>query len=171
MNEDASEINNELNERSMLQKEIGDSFPKLLKFFVDNPNLMKSFMKNLYNEKKIDGESVDCVLSLKTDNDKADKLIETILLSKVSTMRDLLKFYENNLEKRESPEDDDKNVKPATENRIKPCLKTTNSLYYVDVSLVNKENDAAPPTIKKENLEYYSMVEEKNEKSSKFLVI
>jgi hypothetical protein len=93
----AAEIENDffnLEERFDLQKKIAETYPTQLNYFIDNPTIMNSILVDLYTDHKISEEERDYIIKMDENIEKADKLIETILLSDTSTMKTFLNYLE-----------------------------------------------------------------------------
>jgi hypothetical protein len=84
----------ELSERYKLQKSLANSYNRILKLFIDNPQLLEKLKTKYFIEKILDNESIVSIFNQETSYEKADKLIETILLSKLETMKEFIQFYE-----------------------------------------------------------------------------
>ena len=85
----------ELNERYKLQKSLANSYNRILKLFIDKPQLLEKLRKKIFIEKILDSESIVSIFNKETTFEKADKLIETILLSKLEIMKDFMEFYDH----------------------------------------------------------------------------
>jgi hypothetical protein len=155
----------ELSERYKLQKSLANSYNSILKLFIDNPELLEKLKSKYFIEKILDNESITSIFSQETNYEKADKLIETILLSKLETMKEFIEFYEQYQvisEKKVLNEV----VKIKTEKREVSKESDQQILYYANISkslavnrLEEDKNEYTNPLSHSKNVQYdYSTV-------------
>jgi hypothetical protein len=170
----------ELSERYKLQKSLANSYNSILKLFIDNPELLEKLKTKYFIEKILDNESITSIFSQETNYEKADKLIETILLSKLETMKEFIEFYEQYQvisEKKGLNEV----VKIRTEKREEVSKSKESDqqiLYYANISkslnvnrLEEDKNEYTNPLSHSKNVKYdYSTVKNpKGKDSSNFI--